>query len=586
MLNHVIERNSGTEPGFTSKTILWALDFSSDGAYLGLLPLGDQSDKKNRGREFYKCPNLKQTELITGGETRSQFLVESAKCVAMLDVGEDEQNKMEAKHNHYLKLLEMAAVAIPAFKSIAAELQKPEVLDLIRQQMKAHKVKPTDRITLRIGKDYPVDSDAWHNWWRQYRNSLPANQKAASTSLMRCVVTGDLISPVMISPKIKGLAGVGGATAGDSLVSFDKEAFTSYYLSQSANAAMSEETATAYSESLNDLIAKHSTNLASAKVVHWFKNAIPEDDDPFALLETGGEQQELDAQHRAEALLQSIKTGKRPDLAGNRYYAMTLSGQSGRVMVRDWMEGQFEELAGNINQWFDDLRIVHRSGGTMARDPKFLAVVGATVRELKDAPSPMIAHLWKTAVRNLPLPHYFLAKALERLKADLVDNDEGNRVPNHARMGLLKLYHLRKDRIEGGKHMGELKPLLNEHHPSPAYQCGRLMAAFGQLQQSAMGDVGVGVVERYYAAASATPALVLGRLARNSQYHLNKLAGDKRGLARWYEGLIADIVSKIGDRVPQTLTLEEQSLFALGYYQQIAQMRAGKSGQNTEENNG
>ena len=134
--------------------------------------------------------------------------------------------------------------------------------------------------------------------------------------------------------------------------------------------------------------------------------------------------------------------------------------------------------------------------------------------------------------------------------------------------------------------MGELKPMLNENHPSPAYHCGRLMAVFGQLQQAALGDVGAGVVERYYAASSATPALVLGRLARTSQYHLNKLAGDKRGLAKWYEGLMANIATKIGDRVPQTLTLEEQSLFALGYYQQMAQMKTGKTGEKTEETNG
>ncbi|MDD2629628.1 MAG: type I-C CRISPR-associated protein Cas8c/Csd1 [Limnochordia bacterium] len=35
--------------------------------------------------------------------------------------------------------------------------------------------------------------------------------------------------------------------------------------------------------------------------------------------------------------------------------------------------------------------------------------------------------------------------------------------------------------------------------------------------------MGAGVVQRYYASASSTPALVLGRLTRTSQYHLDKL---------------------------------------------------------------
>jgi CRISPR-associated protein Csd1 len=118
----------------------------------------------------------------------------------------------------------------------------------------------------------------------------------------------------------------------------------------------------------------------------------------------------------------------------------------------------------------------------------------------------------------------------------------------------------------------DLSPYVNEAHPHPAYHCGRLMAVLAALQRAALGDVGAGVVQRYYAAASSTPALVLGRLTRNSQAHLNKLTG---GLSHWYEEkLIAPIWVKIKDTIPKTLTLEEQSLFALGYYQQMAQQMA------------
>ena len=112
-----------------------------------------------------------------------------------------------------------------------------------------------------------------------------------------------------------------------------------------------------------------------------------------------------------------------------------------------------------------------------------------------------------------------------------------------------------------------MKPYLNEEHPAPAYHCGRMMAVLAKLQQAALGNVGAGVVQRYYAAASTTPALVLGRLVRGGQFHLNKL---EPGLAHWYEEKLGSIAAQLGDSVPQTLTLEEQSLFALGYYQQLA----------------
>ena len=119
-----------------------------------------------------------------------------------------------------------------------------------------------------------------------------------------------------------------------------------------------------------------------------------------------------------------------------------------------------------------------------------------------------------------------------------------------------------------------MKPYLNEEHPSPAYHCGRLMAVLAKLQEAALGDVGAGVVQRFYAAASSTPALVLGRLIRTSQFHLDKL---EPGLAHWYNDRIGSVAVRLGDRFPVTLTLEEQSLFALGYYQQWVDLRTKKS---------
>jgi len=148
-----------------------------------------------------------------------------------------------------------------------------------------------------------------------------------------------------------------------------------------------------------------------------------------------------------------------------------------------------------------------------------------------------------------------------------------NRAPNQTRFGLVKAFLIR----EGDTNV---KPYLNEGHPSPAYHCGRLMAVYARLQYAALGDVGAGVVQRFYAAASATPSLVLGRLARLSQFHLNKL---EPGLARYFETKIANIWSRIGDRPPGALKLEEQSLFALGYYQQLAADRAEKAAASEAE---
>lgn len=120
---------------------------------------------------------------------------------------------------------------------------------------------------------------------------------------------------------------------------------------------------------------------------------------------------------------------------------------------------------------------------------------------------------------------------------------------------------------------------LNPDHPAAAYHCGRLLAVLANLQRAALGDVGAGVVQRYYAAASQTPGLILGRLVSNARNHLGKLDGR---LAYWYENQIADVMSRLQDSAPRILDLEGQGLFALGYYQQLAALRAGNKNSVTE----
>lgn len=128
-----------------------------------------------------------------------------------------------------------------------------------------------------------------------------------------------------------------------------------------------------------------------------------------------------------------------------------------------------------------------------------------------------------------------------------------------------------------------MKPYLNPEHPDPAYHCGRLLAVLARLQHAALGDVGAGVVQRFYPAASTAPGLTLGRLVGNARNHLGKLEG---GLSFWYEQQIGEVMGCFGDGLPRTLDLEGQGLFALGYYQQLAALRSPKKDAQDDKHNG
>lgn len=124
---------------------------------------------------------------------------------------------------------------------------------------------------------------------------------------------------------------------------------------------------------------------------------------------------------------------------------------------------------------------------------------------------------------------------------------------------------------------------LNADHPEAAYQCGRLLAVLSKVQLAGSPQVGVGIAQRYYSSASATPALILGKLTSLSQHHLGKL--ESKGRAKWFENQIAEIWCKVKDIIPATLTLEQQSLFALGYYQQMASIEVAELEEKQEVEN-
>lgn len=569
----------GGEPGFKSREVRWCIQLSKDGALLNVIPLGDGRS----GAMLERCADMHA--MNSGG--KAHFLVESAQTIALHFKVDEAQKRVASgteRHRFFVRLLTDAAAVVPLLSMAANLLANESARDQLRLMMVAKRVKPADWMTWKLGEHDPRESEDVQQWWREWRRrdlGGDGSDEAEVATQMVCLLTGELVKPLLTQPKISGLSGIGGLSMGDVLVGFDKPAFQSFGLEKSSNSAMGAEAAQQYVDALNHLIKrqqeatrKNPSRRTNALMVYWFKAHLPPEDDPFALLygmETE-EQKTASSLAQVRKLLESIRSGERPQLSDNHYYAMTISGASGRVMVRDWMEGRFAELVTNIEAWFADLAIVHREGGGFAHDPKFLAVGGAVVRDLKDLPPSTTSVLWRAAVARLPIPSPLMAQALDRFRSGVVSNETFN----HARVGLIKAYFVRK--LSRGEQ--NMKPYLNPDHPGAAYHCGRLLAVLARLQQSALGDVGAGVVQRFYPSASTAPGLTFGRLVGNARNHLSKLDG---GLSYWYEQQIADVMGRLGDSIPRTLDLEEQGQFALGYYQQLADLRTNK--RDAKDNN-
>ncbi|MEG1061969.1 MAG: type I-C CRISPR-associated protein Cas8c/Csd1 [Oscillospiraceae bacterium] len=572
------------KPGFKPKKIKCYIMLSSDGAFLGLDP---------SPTPVVLCPDIGSA---ANGTMRCNILVEKVQIV--LEVIEDEikDKNISVKHKFFMDALQSGAGDEPLFAVAYRALSEAETLKIILSALVAAKYKLSDPIGIRVDGQPLEQSGRYTKWWNEFRKQFSA---PAAEVMPRCFITGELTAGMATVPKVSGLFAVGGHSAGDAFLCFDKDAFQSYGLKQSANAAVSEEAMTAVNAALAYLIGR-ARRFAGAKLVHWYSGEVQPDIDPLEaafgdnLPRDEANEDDPDAEREAltaaERLIGSVSRGEIPEKLNARYYIMPLSGANGRMMVRGWQEGSYESLCRNICVWFDDLRLDYGKNSD-TRPPKLSALC---IRLLK--PGGDRTKVWErmdkelagllnrmlyAITQNTPLPDEVAARALIWLRSYMVipsrsdnsDSDGKNSGTKETMVyQLLKAWLRRAQRAEKGVVLMEQK--LNPEYPKVAYQCGRLMAVYAAIQSAAMGkDIGAGVLQRYYASASVTPKLVLGKLAALSQHHLAKL--ENRGMVVFYERMLSEIACHIPENsIPSALNLEQQTEFALGYYQQGAAIYA------------
>ena len=121
---------------------------------------------------------------------------------------------------------------------------------------------------------------------------------------------------------------------------------------------------------------------------------------------------------------------------------------------------------------------------------------------------------------------------------------------------------------------------LDSNRTDSAYVTGRLFALLEKIQSdSARAEVNATIKDRYFSAASATPAIVFPRLLRLSQHHLAKMETGRR---IFYEKLVGEVMAKL-NAFPHFLTLENQGLFAIGYFHQRQDLFTSKKKEGDTE---
>ncbi|QSQ52825.1 type I-C CRISPR-associated protein Cas8c/Csd1 [Xanthomonas translucens pv. undulosa] len=418
-----------------------------------------------------------------------------------------------------------------------------------------------------------------------------------------CLVSGERAPLARLHPAIKGVNGA--QSSGASIVSFNLDAFTSYGKSQGENAPVSEQAAFAYTTALNHLLRRDPRNrqrvqIGDTTVVFWAqaKTTAQADgaEDLIADFLRGGEAGDPgiadgQATQRLQLALEQVRQA-RPlrevdatldDEA--RVFVLGLAPNASRLSIRFWETQTLAGFARRLADHYHDLAL-QPPAWKRPPTPQFLALQTAPVYGEHGKPkaedvSPLLAgELTRAILTGTRYPRSLLGAIVMRFRAD-------GQV-NPLRVALCRAVLAREARLDTQQGLsstkGEPPVSLDTANTDPGYLLGRLFSSLENLQRAALGgQVNATIRDRYYGAASATPASIFPVLLRSAQNHFGKLRKDKAGLAVNLEKEIGQIIDALPTSFPRTLPIEEQGRFAIGYYHQTQARFVRNDGQDAPD---
>jgi CRISPR-associated protein Csd1 len=376
-----------------------------------------------------------------------------------------------------------------------------------------------------------------------------------------CLVTGKRGPIARVHHSVKGVRGAN--ANGAALVSFNERAFWSYGKTQSLNAPVCEEAAFAYTTALNILLGKDSLNKTtlgeSTTIAFWADKKSTTDFDMEA--EFGwfiaDNRDDPDAGTQAVAkLYEAIKTGKLPADSDQRFFVLALAPNAGRIAVRFFRYGTTRQIAHHIWQHFEDLAIVRPPNYPQHPSLYRLMTAIAVQNKLDNVPPNLPAAVTQSILDGTLYPDSLLQACVRRIRA--------TQQVSYYQAAILKAWLNRYHRMYHILQQ-EITMALDSTNTTPAYVLGRLFAVLERIQEAAQPGINATIRERFFGAAASSPAATFPLLLKLANHHLAKL--DNPGQRHNLQKLLTEVMGLLDD-IPHSLRLQQQALFALGYYHQ------------------
>jgi len=555
--------------GLTQEKIGYAFLLDHDGKLQDVINLSDPDDKKSKWKMMPVTASFKRP----GSAPPSFFLWDKTAFVLGVDrkVGSDVPT-LNLKSHAAFKALHLDRLAnstdaglVALRKFIAAWI--PEQWAQCEQIVKHVPAIFSANIVFRLDGElnYIHERAAAQELIKRYSTIDEA-------TLGLCLVSGEVRPIARLHPAIKGVWGA--QTSGASIVSFNLDAFDSYGKERGANAPVSVHAAFAYTTALNHLLLRdphhrQCVQIGDASVVFWAeaKNQEAQEAAENAFLSaleppSTDATAAADLKHALDAASEgraqhNLNASLDPDA---RIFVLGLSPNASRLSVRYWFTERLDEFTKRLAQHYDDLNIEPAPWKTPPAAWRLLASIAAQDKT-ENVPPQLAGSLMRAILSGGRYPRTLLSAAITRIRAD-------GQVTG-LRAALCRAVLTRNLRLDIKNNQQEVPVSLDTSNTETGYLLGRLFSVLENIQRVALGNVNASITDRYYASASAVPQQVFFLLLKGAKNHISRArkTSDKN-LIYSLESKMGDIIGALDGNFPRTLSTEEQSWFAIGYYHQ------------------
>ncbi len=569
----LLKQGKVEEPGWSAAKVSAEIQLDEEGELLGILSL--QNEVQRGKKTVLTDPLLQVPEVFKRSSgVRPNFLYDGSSYFFGVDNKGNPKRSIqcfEAARTFHHQLLDGcdSPVAQGVLKFFDSWQPDKAEENPVFQQNRDAIVGASGLVFAVNGQEAQQDPEIRRRWMDYKKEGGGENSEKG-----QCLVTGKVAEIALTHPNIKGVRDA--QSMGAALVSFNAKSVESFGHDgeQGLNAPVSEYAAFAYTTALNQLLRDgNSIFCGDTTVVFWAQSAEPLYQQVYMnfLNPSGtGENRE----QTVKAVLEKILQGVAADVDGitlspdEPFYVLGLAPNAARLSVRFFWQNTFGVTLKHLQNHQDRLKIVR---------PAWEKDRGAYLplwRLLKESVNPnaskkqalplLAGSLLRSILQDAPYPEAMYRQFLLRIKAE-----SGDAKISYPRAAFVKAYLLKNHQEKWG---GEITMNVNENCKAVPYVLGRLFAVLEGLQQDS-SEVSATIKDRYFNAACATPGAVFPVLLKLANAHLNKLGRTNKGLAVNTQKKLGSLMEKItmpdeGNPIPGRLTLDEQGMFILGYYQE------------------